>query len=217
MFSGAMVRAILNGRKTQTRRIAKPGDFGATHWADLPSDLGSAWDKFARHRHPRFGDIGDRLWVRETHAQFMVGEGMDRLVPQCVAYRATCEDDGGFDYVNGRDEVMRLKVTKWTPAIYMPRWASRITLEVLSVRVQRLQDISEYDAGQEGVDELDGEIDDIDIRRMAKAIGDMAENSRTWFACLWDSINGKRAPWESNPWVWVIEFTMVSVDGEDKP
>lgn len=209
LFSGAMVRAILNGRKTQTRRIANPGDFGATHWADLPSDLGSAWVKFARPRHPRFGDIGDRLWVRETWSHDAPTLDECRSAYECATVP-------GYGPYYQATEVSP-DTLRWIPSIFMPRWASRITLEILSMRVQRLQDISEYDAGQEGVDELDGEIDDIDIRRMAKDIGDMAENSRTWFACLWDSINGKRAPWASNPWVWVIEFTMVSVDGEDKP
>jgi hypothetical protein len=202
LFSAPMVRAILDGRKTQTRRIVDQRAFIETDRDAAPGrgHIEQSNDLFGAYaiellRRP-YGSVGDRLWVRETHAQFAVGEGMDRPVPQCVAYRATCDGDGGFDYVNGRGEVMRIKVTKWTPAIYMPRWASRIALEVTGVRVERLQQISEEDARLEGVGPDSTQLPPNNTHRWA-------------FHRLWDSINAKRSPWSSNPWVWVVSFKRV--------
>lgn len=182
LFSGAMVRAILSGAKTQTRRVSR----------EQPSwtDVSPAW----LARCP-YGAPGDRLWVRETHARFSVGEGMDRSVPECVAYRATCGEDGSFDYVNTRGEITELKVSKWTPSIFMPRWASRITLEVTEVRVQRVQDISPDDVLAEGVD-----------KRARSAVYPWHVYAVEDYQNLWDSINGDRAPWASNPWVWAVSF-----------
>lgn len=255
LFSAPMIRAILDGRKTQTRRavnlsraVGEP-DVPPGHVLDLiyprsvqhygyvtPAGHRTTWrvqrlcDAACKHgddvgpydgRHLKsWGPMpyapGDRLWVRETHAQFAVGEGRDRGVPQCVAYRATCDADGGFDYVNGRGEVMRLKITKWTPAIHMPRWASRITLEVAEVRLQRLQEIGAPDACDEGALEV--------LDRGHPMRSECYEKHGTWtgderldvdgpfagaiaaFATLWDSINGERAPWSSNPWVWALSF-----------
>jgi hypothetical protein len=220
LFSAPMVRALLAGTKTQTRRTVRmPEDVGEVCIDPGGTDVfgpGPYLKVYPRdHReamHPRircpYGYPGDRLWVRETHARFSVGEGIDTPVPECVAYRATCDDDGGFDYSNGRGEAMRLRVTKWTPAIHMFRWASRITLEIGEVRVQRLQDITEADARAEGV------------------------TSRAAYAELWEGINGKRrtrveeidesgptgrwrtvidrsAGWAANPWVWAVGFERV--------
>lgn len=243
LFSAPMVRAILDNKKTQTRRIVKlpdghpefyvdPGGtevFGPGPYLKFP-----ATDTQIGHGRVRcpYGYPGDRLWVRETHARFVVGEGMDTPVPECVAYRATCDDDGGFDYVNGRGEPMRLKVTKWTPAIHMPRWASRITLEIAEVRVERLHDISEADCWAEGIDEIDGMLDDAEIRRAAKLAGCSHEDARATFAALWERINGERrarveeidesgptgrsrvvvdrsASWAANPWVWALTFKRI--------
>lgn len=198
LFSGPMVRAILDGRKTQTRRIVT-GDQtrlvvmrGTVFWEGYGDGGTGSRDRIVRCP---YGAPGDRLWVRETHAQFSVGNRTG-FAPQCVAYRATCDADGSFDYVNNGDEIMRLKVTKWTPAIHMPRWASRITLEVTGVRVERLQAISEEDARAEGVDLSDPLV--------ATCWGAIER-----FSFLWDGINGTRAPWSSNPWVWVVEFRRV--------
>jgi hypothetical protein len=170
LFSGPMVRAILEGRKTQTRRIV---------------------------RCP-FGQQGDRLWVRETWALDAYTGDMQF----CIKYRA------GGDYVterNGSDEWVPVyqryidgcaldNWSRWRPSIHMPRWASRLTLEVTGVMVERLQDISEDDAKAEGVEQL------------ARSAG---TNCRGAFQHLWDSINKDRAPWESNPWVWVVEFRRI--------
>jgi len=166
IFSAPMVRALLDGRKTQTRRVVRICDDPITqadHEAGrrqrgIPTDAKNVrWLGYLKCDAPPgsytvsarvdcpYGDPGDRLWVKETHAQFAVGN-RSGISPQCVAYRATCDADGGFEYANNGDEVMRLKVTKWTPAIYMPRWASRILLEITDRRAERLQDISTLDA-----------------------------------------------------------------------
>lgn len=236
IFSGPMVRAILEGRKTQTRRVFSPRHpislIGGRDERDDPSAWGYFFDgpdhngymvlgrgHDERENHGKisipsqYGEAGDRLWVRETHAQFAVGNKTG-LSPQCVAYRATCGDDGGFEYVNNGDEIMRLRVTKWTPAIYMPRWASRIALEVDGVRVQRLMDISDDDARAEGVEPYTPPHGHISPEQCVPGpgfercrLGDQPH--RLPFADLWDSINGKRAPWQSNPWVWAITFKRI--------
>jgi hypothetical protein len=210
LFSAPMVRAILAGTKTQTRRIVKPQpEYDADErWPGWKWPSHQARSMLEISEIPSacpYGRRGDRLWVRETHAQFAVGN-RSGVAPQCVAYRATCDEDGGFDYVNNGDEIMRLKVTKWTPAIYMPRWASRITLEVTRVRVERLHDITEEDARMEGVtpyvpghgaateDELNAE-PGLRSPRMY----------RFGFEQVWCDINGSES-WDANPWVWVVEF-----------
>ena len=202
LFSAPMVRAILAGTKTVTRRIVTSEHVDdAAIWAQC-ADKPGTWESgiasgapgsFGHGEYVRcpYGVPGDRLWVRETHARFSVGEGMDRPVPECVAYRATCDGDY-FDYVNGRGEVMNLKVTKWTPSIFMPRWASRITLDVVSVRVERLHAITEDDAKLEGVEPF---------RHPSGA-----HSYRDAFAILWDDINGDRVPFDESPWVWRVEF-----------
>jgi hypothetical protein len=122
---------------------------------------------------------------------------MERDVPQCVAYRATCDDHGGFDYVNGSGETMSIKVTRWTPSIHMPRWASRITLEATAdARLERLQDISEDDARAEGA-ELGP--------RPGATIDYVHSTARDAYAALWDEINGA-VSWAANPEVVVLQF-----------
>jgi hypothetical protein len=240
LFSAPMVRALLAGTKTQTRRvIAKqpPPECGITYqlgnesWIqrEKRSPIRRTWEAWhgalfesrperylcgAFEAKCPFGMPGDRLWVRETHAQLAVGEGLDTPVPQCVAYRATCEADGGLDYVNGRGEIMRLTVTKWTPAIYMPRWASRITLEITDIRSQRVQDISAEDSLAEGVPRA-SECGCETCRRSAQMCPADASEQVMAYAALWEHINGKRpgCGWDANPWVWCVSFRRV----EDKP
>jgi len=201
-----MVRAILEGRKTQTRRVVKPlktsplpeGDgwhcsIGGEGWGALYRR--EATGGVTSHPLPRcpYGVPGDRLYVREAH-RFTHG-GEDRPL-QTVVYRATAPDDDGADHwgTTGR----------WRPSIHMPRWASRITLEVTGVRVERLQDITEDDARAEGVSPYANGEGFVDARSEFVQVG--AASFRLGFEILWDEINGKRAPWSSNPWVWVVEF-----------
>lgn len=196
LFSGPMVRAILEGRKSQTRRIVKPqppGSINELHGGELskraPYDIeddeqrvfgwGFQGDDNDYYKFP-YGKIGDRLWVRETFA----------VCADCnIFYRA----DGKPDPLDG---------VKWKPSIFMPRKASRLTLEIIGVRVERLKDISEKDANAEGFGV--GAIikaERFECRYMSA--GQYA------FACLWDAINGEGS-WKQNPWVWVVEFKKVT-------
>ena len=185
LMSGAMVRAILDGSKTQTRRIVKPQpEHGIipcawvdTLWAELDAK-GGCRCHMAPVRFP-YGAPGDRLWVRETFAHHF-GE---------LRYRADESPDSYYYGAKG-----------WKPSIFMPRALSRITLEITGVRVERVQDISEDDAWAEGVEPPMLHPDDPGNLDVARAT----------FAALWDSINAARAPWESNPWVWVVEFKRFS-------
>ena len=178
LFSAAMVRAILSNTKTQTRRVVKPQP------TELQSETGGPCAGCGAVVNSRHRVGGTRLWVRETWAAPHAYDHLPpRLIPQDarIHYAAT-EDRGGL---------------LWRPSIHMPRWASRITLEVTSVRVERLQDISEADALAEGVTE-DGSL-----------VTDLAGNDRggafAAFATLWEVINGADS-WDDNPWVWAIEF-----------
>jgi len=170
-----MVKAILEGRKTQTRRVVRgrwaldflqPGGFSPRYVA-LPENYLSP-----------YGYSGDLLWVRETWAPEL-WDNAHPLPGDPIIYR---EDYCGeaLDY-------------PWKPSIFMPRWASRITLKITNVRVERLQEISEEDAINEGGAFRKGEWGEMDA-----------------FNYIWDSINAKRGySWDSNPWAWVIEFEMV--------
>ncbi len=180
-FSGPMVRAILEGRKTVTRRIARPG-----------------------HKVCPYGVPGDGLWVKETHALFKESAQVG------VAYAASCVA-GEFDYVTPDGAVERRIVRRWRPSIFMPRWASRITLEVTDVRAERLHDITEEDAQREGVRPFFESFQGIG-RDQRITSGELAADAehRAAFAVLWDEINGDRVPWASNPWVWRVEFRRLS-------
>lgn len=197
LFSAPMVRAILDGRKTVTRRIvrdAKPLAADVTDFGGWVANDAAVLEEGVRALRRPYGEPGDRLWVRETWAPF------ERERGQCaVAYFASCED-GSFDYVTSEGVIERLTIKRWKPSIHMPRWASRLELEVLDVRVERLHDIDEEDARREGVEHcaLHGE-------RPCDAY-------RARFTSLWDTINGDRAPWSSNPWVWRVEFRRLEHD-----
>lgn len=181
LFSAPMVRAIRSGRKTQTRRIIRDD-----WWCCLePDDLLPGGEMHeARGQYCPYGnpDTGDSLWVRETFSLPSLSTDRD-----AVLYRA----DGEL-----RDVASAIG-HKWRPSIFMPRWASRIQLPLSDCRIERLQDINEQDAIAEGVTILD---------RSGAQPGEIWESNRDAFLGLWDTINGKRAPAESNPWVWVLSF-----------
>lgn len=225
LFSGPMVRAIIEGRKTQTRRVvkrppsAKGGtDFGPRdrlelcmwnggwQWVDKHGNCGCEKDAI---RCPYASGIGDRLWVRETWASVNPNwRPGTRSKQPLVNYRAT-------------DEIG--PCLRWRPSLFMPRWASRITLEVTDVWVERLQDISEEDAKSEGAYEwitsrsgraYENDMDDWAHFTRRVDPGAKAATMRGAFGYLWDSINATKAPWKANPWVWVINFKRIEADAK---
>jgi hypothetical protein len=189
LFTAEMVRAILDGRKTQTRRVIRFRQWAEHPVTDMtehgpfvgePDNLQS-WT--ANHRAPHgdefceqeikcpYGLVGDRLWVRETFSENGGGKN--------PKYRA----DGEHAKTSNR---------RWKSGRFMPRYRSRILLEVVSVRVERVQEITEKDARAEGCNER-------------------PDRARHWFCDLWDSLNAKRGVgWDKNPWVFVIEFRKIS-------
>jgi hypothetical protein len=232
LFSGEMVRAILDGRKTQTRRLVSSKDIarakcasdctgpepdkawpdpglGAGGYLKVPCAEGAA--QRVRYRV----SIGDRLWVRETFAiESNMETGPEHTPPFADGrpvkwaedeewgrywcqphYRATEKTHELVDMDGDEDDM-----GKWRPSIFMPRWASRISLDVTGVRVERLHAITEEDAKAEGVGDYGVGYIPALIRMGA---------NRYHFATLWDQINGKRADWMSNPWVWVVNFKRV--------
>jgi hypothetical protein len=212
LMSGPMVRAILAGTKTQTRRVLSlppterlirmiaPSPAAPTLWdAHGTDELGLVWHSI----ECPYGVPGDRLWVRETFQPFFK-DGWIYLA------------DAGTHRMNAVDEAhAKASWPRWKPSIHMPRVASRITLEVTDVRVQRLQDISGDDARAEGIPQMHGEAVTLGLCAPTDQAPSGPPSCRDrWdnrtsvenYAALWDSINEKRAPWDSNPWVWCVGF-----------
>jgi len=219
LFSGPMVRAILSGRKTQTRRVVKPqpdktldgepywsvGGFRLSPLAQKPLEPVYAW--------------GSTIWVRETWATATSDNG------PCICYQADCNrhylvDDAypveyerypnaGTDaWCNWASDLEAGTEGRWKPSIHMPRWASRITLEVTGVRVERLQEITEEDAKAEGVG--------------ASEAAEMPDGKPCYslpFQMLWSCMYGTDTPrsWDANPWVWVVEFKVTEPAGMARP
>lgn len=196
LFSGEMVRAILDGRKTMTRRTRGLNRFNGQpdRWRIEGNMM--AFDggfDYVKTSPCPYGRPGDLLWVRETWRPFTANGSIDAA----VQYRADSKIEQvsmTVDYINRFPE----SPDRWRPSIFMPRWASRITLEVTAVRVERLQDISEEDAMAEGISPITDSLSN-------------CNGSVYYFRSLWDSINSKRGyGWDVNPFVWVVEFRMVS-------
>lgn len=207
LFNDAMVRAILDGRKTQTRRVVdsiagmgRVAEFQASHtpgYAWTFRDRRSLWNDLTGSqllsRCP-LGQPGDRLWVREAWGIPQHGMPSHARDVRDVVYRA----DG--------DKEFREYGYRWRPSIHMPRWASRITLAITDVRVQRLQDISEDDAQAEGCEAHSG------CNGCGACMGtDCDESAVDGFRDLWDSIAKPGTLWRDNPWVWAISFQRVGV------
>lgn len=195
LFSGAMVRALLDGSKTQTRRAVKFPSFTKEHWRDPGLGAGEYFkvsrygeDTVHRVRCP-YGMAGDLLWVRETWACYrLISYEYDEW-EQVATAAERAEYHGALSPVYAADK--KNYPDQWHPSIHMPRWASRLTLEITGVRVERLQDISEADAKAEGCHYID---------RPALSVGYYPA-----YRELWESINGA-GTWANNPWVWVIKF-----------
>ncbi|WIA62265.1 hypothetical protein [Stenotrophomonas sp. BIO128-Bstrain] len=204
LFNGAMVRAILAGQKTQTRRAVKPdgavdvvrfigadnqptGEFG---WCSNPSLI-------TRHIRCPFGQPGDRLWVRESFTDLR-GTGIEHRPNidgpiQRYAYSADTLPGSPGDYARKDYGI------KWRPSIHMPREACRLVLEIIAVRVERLQAISEVDAVAEGLSQSES----------GSWLPGPCDHPEWAFHQLWAQVYGETA-WEANPWVWVIEFNKIN-------
>jgi hypothetical protein len=189
LFSAPMVRAILEGRKTVTRRAVKGS--GLNFLADFTPE----YVALPENNFCPYGKPGDRLWVRETcfiNDYRQAGVPFEERANVDLVYRADPLPDW-----EGEESLIT-----WRPSIHMPRWASRILLEITAVRVERLQEISRADIRAEGLQcppELGSD--------------DVSPNYRDWYPAawrqLWESINGADS-WNANPWVWVVEFKQVT-------
>ncbi|CUI56075.1 Uncharacterised protein [Achromobacter xylosoxidans] len=221
LFSGPMIRAILAGNKTQTRRIVKPQPPSSTVSVNLyhhPDPRPHFWaadgGALLDWAQPcPYGAPGERLWVRETwqHANHPFGPYQEGAP---VFYRADYHDDP-----HGPDGELspQGKYREWRPSIHMPRTACRLELEITDVRVERLQAISYEDALAEGAfdprmfwgaefDDVDGESADELARRL--------QWPQRAFRELWCKINGAES-WDANPWVWVVEFRRADTDKKE--
>ena len=202
LMKGPLVRATLEGRKTQTRRPLRnqpPIGLGLVRvcgpWAEFENDV-PPLKKFST-KGP-LGQTGDRLWVRET---FRVDHNLSRDGYPQVVYLA-----GGFSVARTAPAGMRGypdPQDKWTPSIHMPRWACRLVLPLVSVRVERVQDITEEDARAEGLRRTENGWTD-------GTTGYDVTSARAAFQELWASIYGQ-ASWDVNPWVWVAEWEDIEV------
>lgn len=239
LFSGPMVRALLDGRKTQTRRVVKPqpptpeqfrgSDFGLdraiadgvklysqndydrlpkhpTDWSLIGSVGVARTAGFPmRYRCP-YGAPGDRLWVRESwqlHERF---SDLGRVVYAASANRSWSEAHADFPIDTIGDLKARPFQEGLRPSLHMPRWASRLTLEITDVRVERLQDISEADAMAEGASPCANGVWFDGKPEFAGC------DARGAYYCLWEHINGAGS-WAANPWAWAVSFRVVEQGG----
>lgn len=211
------VRAILEGRKTQTRRVIKPqprwgNDVVGVKIIDgvvypmnsFPSQCAypiylSGIKEYMYGTKQPYGIIGDRLWVRETWAECPDGGCLYKADPMFIG----CDkSDFAWD---------------WKSSMFMPRWASRITLEITDIRVERVQDITEEDAIAEGIEFYSGWEEECGEGYCTgegwmdyKSFDYGCSTPKDSYCTLWDSLNAKRGfSWESNPWVWVLTFKVV--------
>ena len=228
LFSAPMVRALLAGTKTQTRRTIKPQPFAGMTDDQVylkfreqgvlgPDEsltwlVNCAWESGFVDLTCPYGQPGDRLWVRETWrycaaqisppVQAIIeyiadGEKRTVIVPDGIEGLPKPPKPSKHKTADARMKQLDKYWAKHRPSIFMPRWASRITLEVTGVRVERLNDISEADALDEGITYNDIPNNGLDPMR-----------ARTWYRGLWEQINGPGS-WAANPWVWVVEFKRV--------
>jgi hypothetical protein len=223
LFNGEMIRALLDGRKTETRRIIKPQPTGASHWWQsfalvADRDVGFYPDNYeaepARLSCP-LGVTGDLLWVRET----FVLENTDD-VPDGVPHKIEPGEWGTEVYPHYRATEPEPHIvppgledpyddrTRWTPSIFMPRWASRIMLEITSVRVERLQEIDQAGARAEGTEPVMCDTGGFE------PWGAPCPDEPNWaygFRQSWDALYAKRGlGWDENPWIWAIAFQRLS-------
>lgn len=205
IFNAEMVRAILDGRKTQTRRVmnvqpesnqfgllhitssTKRSDIGKYHWAESNATGNHVRSKLFSCP---FGAVGDRIWIRESF--FPAPLEMQYTPPRKTMWNIAYRDGVQMEKLAPAEyNPLIYNYERWTPSIHMPRWASRILLEITNVRIERLRSMSQDDARAEGVIAASGPME-----------------AGLAFRELWDSIYGEES-WKANPWVWVIEFKRV--------
>ncbi len=214
IMSGDHPKLILEGLKTQTRRVIKPQPRGTPYWADgsgssirgakILSDSGYCDGGYSHHAYMKcpYGQVGDRLWVRETWRPAWA------VNPAGISGSGIQYKSDGIIY--GRVEALsaypecQFSPKKWHPSIHMPRWASRITLEITEVRVERVQEIDSWDCIYEGIRQ----------KELFHPHGLMIDKPNAQliseFQDLWDSLNAKRGyGWDFNPWVWPISFKLI--------
>lgn len=212
LFSAPMVIAILEGKKTQTRRVInpQPDNRPTGHMRFYPNDMAKKRKHYGSEEHMKrglpvdfspYGHPGDQLWVRETWA--LSGNWDDVKISDLpkfgikdnLVYRAS-EKHPNAEYY------------KWKPSIFMPRWASRITLVVSRIRVERVQEITRDDAKAEGVSGVWRNPPEKEEHYRRVLLNPYVAN----YSVLWDAINaGRGFGWDVNPWVWVVEFKVLEV------
>ena len=225
LFSTEMVKAILGGRKTQTRRVVKFDnarpftnsdswpyvkklDDNTWMWADSLDFTIYPSDYMKNGKRCPYGQVGDKLWARETHYSYgrWILDGFNKT--GSPRYKFDIEPNGAVYFEDNKpspENIIKKSDTRYgwakRPSIFLFHGNSRLTLEITEVRVQRLQEISEADCGAEGIDEssplFNAYEPEYDIDR------------KDAYKRLWDSINGKNHPWESNPFVWAITFKVL--------
>ncbi|MHA6161021.1 hypothetical protein ACX3X6_08965 [Pseudomonas sichuanensis] len=218
LFNGPMVRALLDGRKTVTRRPIKPSMRGFDVSFELHQQDDGSWRPMHTFdescmddqgtEHPiicPYGQIGDRLWVRETwHCDHFEVQRGPYLKPADLDI-AEAREDGTLVYAADGLTPYEAEQPVWKPSIHMPRWASRILLEITNVRVERLQDISKQQALAEGVRLYTDHAECGDWYHV-EGIETYSSDPRKSFELLWESTGGD---WAGNPWVWVVEFKRI--------
>ena len=204
LFSGAMVQAIIAGRKSMTRRLVKPQPEAG---CDSPYHLGSVDNATARACP--YGKVGDRLWVRETWRPTV-----DETLWDCIEYKAdgarikpsVPDNNTGFHFSAECDDAAESSNTRWRPSIHMPRWASRLSLVITNTRIERLNTISGKDILAEGA-VVRAHDDAFGHNPVSAFDGKVYLDLTSLWAAGWGSIHGKGA-WAANPWVWVVEFKL---------
>ena len=201
LLKSEMVRAILEGRKTQTRCPIVPQPEGADYWT-IHFD-GNFYPNKIDVNPPLLKfpwQVGDRLWVRETWKCSALSHHTPTDGPESAEYSISYKPDGhfpnckSFKFEKRIENAWQKNRDGWRPSIYMPRWASRITLEITNIRVERIREISEEDAQQEGID-------------FYQVSPEGNGSYRYPFEMFWDSLYDKKGyGWDKNPWVWVREF-----------
>lgn len=225
LFNGAMVRALLDGSKTQTRRAFNTRMIDLMYIAGHAGEVSYFVEKGFMEPNDAsyvldfcpFGQIGDRLWVRETfQPTFSDGREHGENTPDwetgegySVKYPAT---DEIIEWIDGDDKI----TSRCKPGMHMPRWASRIQLEITDVRVERLKSITNEDSICEGAkftdfgkDRYGEQCDGWRCDRAPRSASDALGSARSAYANIWESINGAGS-WNTNPWVWCISFKQVT-------